>query len=82
MSNGFTDTDFSPRLSEQSTTGRSHLVLDQDRDQVARPLERQAGALAGICEDCNQEIGAERHAALPGATRCVRCQVAWEQFAR
>ncbi len=32
----------------------------------------------GICEDCGKPIPAKRLEAIPGATRCVKCQEIYE----
>ncbi len=57
-------------------------VLERDAEQEARSADRRAHGDAGLCEDCGRPIGAERLAALPKSTRCVRCQSAWEQANR
>ena len=57
-------------------------VLERDTEQEARSADRRAHGDAGLCEDCGRPIGAERLAALPKSTRCVRCQSAWEQANR
>ncbi len=82
MSRGFRDADSTQVLSDQATSGQIDRILEQDREQEAHSEERKAAGAYGLCEDCNQEIGAERLAALPSATRCVRCQAAWEQSGR
>jgi DnaK suppressor protein len=57
---------------------RQHVaaLLDQARDQLAA-ISRAAGRLGdgsyGACERCGLPIGAERLAARPSATTCVRC---------
>ena len=57
-------------------------VLEQEAEQEARSADRRQHGEAGSCEDCGRPIGAERLAALPTSTRCVRCQSAWEQANR
>jgi len=79
MSKGFRDADFAQVLNERATTGEIERILGKDRDQEAHCLERQSEGAYGLCEDCGQEIGAERLGALPSATRCVACQMAWEK---
>jgi DnaK suppressor protein len=51
-------------------------LLDAARTQVSAvdaALERLAQGRYGVCEVCGQPIGAERLAARPSATTCVRC---------
>ncbi len=51
-------------------------LLESARAQVAAvdaALERLAQGRYGVCEVCGQPIGAERLAARPTATTCVRC---------
>ena len=57
---------------------RQHVaaLLGQARDQlaaVARAADRLADGSYGRCERCDLPIGAERLAARPAATTCVRC---------
>jgi len=50
----------------------------------SRPAtEHGAGPGAGprLCADCGDEIGADRLAAKPGATRCIDCQKRHERGA-
>jgi len=42
--------------------------------QVATALDQIALGRYGICEDCREDIPAERMEFLPETTRCVRCQ--------
>jgi len=51
-------------------------LLEAARAQIAAvdaALERLAQGRYGVCEVCGQPIGAERLAARPSATTCVRC---------
>ena len=82
MSKGFRDADFAQVLIERATTGEIDRIVERDREQEAHARELQSAGAYGVCEDCNGEIGAERLSALPSATRCVRCQSAWEQAVR
>jgi len=57
---------------------RQHVaaLLGQARDHLAavsRAAERLADGSYGSCEQCGRPIGAERLAARPAATTCVRC---------
>ena len=51
-------------------------LLEAAREQVAAvdaALRRLAEGRYGVCDRCGQPIGAERLAARPAATTCVRC---------
>ena len=78
MSRGFRDADSTQEQSEKANSTTIDLILEQDRAQAARSAERRARGTYEICEDCSREIGAERLAALPEATRCIACQAEWE----
>jgi DnaK suppressor protein len=79
MSRGFRNADSTQDLSEKATADTIDQVLERDREQAIRSEERRADGEYGLCEDCGRAIGAERLAALPSATRCIRCQASWEQ---
>ncbi len=59
-------------MSEQAVANEIERILEQGR-------EDSSVAMDGKCQDCGRPIGDERRAALPTATRCVRCQAEWEQ---
>jgi phage/conjugal plasmid C-4 type zinc finger TraR family protein len=59
-------------MSEQAVADEIERILERGREGSAAPVD-------GTCQDCGQPIGDERLAALPTATRCVRCQAEWEQ---
>lgn len=46
---------------------------------IARAAAQKSGPGRADCEDCGNEIPAERRAANPSATRCVYCQAAHEK---
>lgn len=54
-----------------------------EADARARAIAQAQAALAGEgldeCEDCGLDIPDARRAALPSATRCVRCQTLHER---
>lgn len=57
---------------------RQHLaaLIDQARQRLSgidAALRRIADGSYGRCERCGQQIGADRLAARPAATTCVRC---------
>jgi DnaK suppressor protein len=49
-------------------------LLDRQREELEHALERARVGVYGICEDCEQEIEAERLRFRPESTRCVSCQ--------
>jgi DnaK suppressor protein len=82
MSRGFRNADSTQDLSEKATAGTIEEILELDREQEQHAADRRAHGAYGLCEDCGKEIGAERLAALPSATRCISCQSEWEQANR
>ena len=73
MSRGFRNADETQAMSDQAVAQQIERILDRGRD------DEHAANGDGRCADCGGEIGAERLAAVPTATRCVSCQGAWEQ---
>ena len=45
----------------------------QDLDRIDAALAKVAEGRYGQCETCGEPIGAERLAARPAATTCIRC---------
>jgi len=82
MSRGFRNADDTQAMSEQATASAINEILERDREQADLAERRRAQGKAGVCEDCGGPIGAERMEALPDATRCVRCQAAYDQVNR
>ena len=82
MSRGFRDEDVTQAMTDKAMADTVSRVLEQEAQQEARWADRRQHGEAGSCEDCGRPIGAERLAALPTSTRCVRCQSAWEQANR
>ena len=74
MSKGFGESDFAQVLSDRATSESVKRLLDENRRQAQRATSRRAQGTYGVCEDCGQEISAERLSFLPEATRCVSCQ--------
>src|SRR6266705_729511 len=73
------DTDLAQALSDRETTDILVHLLDQNREQVERALERVKEGAYGMCEDCSHRIPAERLRYQPAATRCVECQGRWDR---
>lgn len=69
-------------MSEQATAGAIEGVLERGREDAAHADQRRAEGVYGVCEDCGEQIGEDRLAILPSATRCVRCQAALEATSR
>jgi DnaK suppressor protein len=80
MSKGFGEADFAQVLSDRATTESVQRLLEENRRQAQRATSRRAEGEYGVCEDCGQEISAERLSFLPEATRCVGCQARQERL--
>ena len=74
------DTDLAQALSDRETTDLLVQLLDQNREQVERALERLHEGSYGICEGCGRRIPGERLRYQPAATRCVECQSHWDRL--
>ncbi len=74
------DVDLAQALSERETTDILVHLLDQNRAQVERALERVKAGAYGLCEDCGHRIPSERLRYQPSATRCVDCQGRWDRL--
>jgi len=71
--------DLAQALADRQTTDTLVRLLDQNREQVERALERLRLGAYGICEDCGRRIPQARLAFQPDATRCVGCQVSQDR---
>ena len=76
------ETDLAQALSDRETSDILVHLLDQNREQVERALERLAEGKYGECEDCGATIPTERLRFRPEATRCVACQARWDRLNR
>jgi RNA polymerase-binding transcription factor DksA len=74
------DTDLAQALSDRQTTDILVHLLDENREQVERALERVREGAYGICEACGHRIPADRLRYQPAATRCVECQSHWDRL--
>ena len=74
------DTDLAQALSDRQTTDLLVQLLDQNREQVERALERLREGTYGICEGCGRRIPETRLRYQPAATRCVECQAHWDRI--
>lgn len=74
------DTDLAQALSDRETTDLLVHLLDQNREQVERALQRIRDGAYGICEGCGQRIPEARLQYQPAATRCVECQSHWDRI--
>jgi len=82
ITHDYEDTDFAALPTDRDISDRLLSVLDGNRGQVEHAMERLQQGLYGICEDCGDEIPAERLEFKPEATRCVRCQGRWDRSHR
>ncbi len=73
------DIDLAQALSDRQTTDLLVQLLDENREQVERALERVREGAYGVCEDCARRIPRERLRFQPAATRCVDCQSRWDR---
>ena len=74
------DADLAQALSDRETTDLLVHLLDQNREQVERALERLREGAYGICEGCSRRIPEARLDFQPAATRCVECQGQWDRL--
>ena len=74
------DTDLAQALSDRQTTDILVHLLDENREQVERALERVREGAYGICEGCGRRIPEARLKYQPAATRCVECQAHWDRL--
>jgi DnaK suppressor protein len=78
MSKGFREPDFAQVVTDRVTTDTIHRILEEDAEHAEHARDLFARGGYGVCEDCSSKIAPERLAALPDATRCIRCQSIWE----
>ena len=74
------ETDLAQALSDRETSDLLVHLLDQNREQVERALERLREGSYGICEGCGRRIPEARLQYQPAATRCVECQSHWDRI--
>lgn len=82
LTRDYEDVDFAQAISDRETSDTLIQLLDENREQVERALERLAQGKYGNCEDCGEEIPRERLKFRPEATRCVSCQARWDRTYR
>jgi DnaK suppressor protein len=73
------ETSADPMDEIQHASERDLAILNVDRDsallrEVLGALRRAREGTFGICIDCESAIGPKRLAAVPWASRCIRCQ--------
>lgn len=73
-------TDLAQALSDRETSDLLVHLLDENREQVERALERLRDGTYGICEGCGRRIPEARLRYQPAATRCVECQGHWDRI--
>ena len=74
------DTDLAQALSDRETSDLLVQLLDENREQVERALDRLRDGAYGICEGCGRRIPETRLRYQPAATRCVECQAHWDRI--
>mgnify|MGYP001409921218 CR=1 FL=1 len=82
ISTDFDNGDFAQAIADRHASETLIALLDQNREQVERALERLEAGRYGYCEDCEEMIPAERLAFRPEATRCVGCQGRHDRLSR
>lgn len=74
LSGRWSDTVDEAQWSEDAAVAIRELDIDWTTKKQARAaLDRLKAGRYGVCESCGRTIGEARLAALPWATRCVRC---------
>ena len=65
------------RAALESDRNATLRIRDRERKLIAKieeALERIEDGTFGICEECGEEIGADRLRARPVTTRCIDCK--------
>ena len=78
MSRGFRDADSTQEMSGREADEVVKRLQSAGAEQARHAAEVRAHGGYGVCESCGGPIGDDRLAAVPEATRCVRCQSSWE----
>lgn len=78
MSRGFRDADSTQEVSGREADEAIKRVQSASEEQARHAAELRDRGAYGTCESCGGPIGQDRLAAVPDATRCVRCQAIWE----
>ncbi|HET7420009.1 MAG TPA: TraR/DksA C4-type zinc finger protein [Candidatus Dormibacteraeota bacterium] len=78
MSRGFRDADSTQEMSGREADAAIQRVHSLAAEQARRSAELRSQGSYGVCETCGGPIGEDRLAAVPEATRCIRCQASWE----
>ncbi|RJQ13894.1 MAG: RNA polymerase-binding protein DksA [Nitrospiraceae bacterium] len=78
-----------PDMGDQATaeTDRNFMLRLRDRERmllkkIEETIERIESGTYGICEECGNEIGAQRLAARPVTTLCIDCKTRQEEEER
>ena len=78
MSRGFRDADSTQEMSGREASEAIKRVRSAAEEQARHAEDLRSQGAYGRCESCGEPIGDERLAAVPDATRCIRCQAGWE----
>jgi RNA polymerase-binding transcription factor DksA len=60
-------------IAELATNEGLEVQMIREAEQIIAALGRIEAGDYGVCSNCGADIGAARLAALPDATRCIRC---------
>ena len=74
------EADMAQAISGRETSDILVHLLEENREQVERALERMREGVYGICESCGRRIPQARMKFQPAATRCVECQSHWDRM--
>jgi RNA polymerase-binding transcription factor DksA len=71
LSAGFADQ--AQDIAELATNEGLDVLMIHEAEQIMAALGRLAAGDYGVCSNCGADIGHGRLAALPTATRCIKC---------
>lgn len=60
-------------IAELATNEGLEVQMIHEAEQIMAALGRIEAGEYGVCSNCGADIGAARLAALPDATRCIKC---------
>ena len=69
------DVNFADSAQVAAERGENRVLYDQlrqDLDDIEKALERMDEGTYGMCEVCNEEIGAARLEIMPSTRRCIQ----------
>jgi phage/conjugal plasmid C-4 type zinc finger TraR family protein len=66
-------------VSRERLPGYARLKCEKVVPQLRRAVSKVHENTYGICDDCDATIPKKRLALVPGATRCIHCQILFEK---